>query len=120
MIVPPLPNKPKLDDVYLNTQELLFNHNAFTTNLLYDEQYQKECWFLEQYLHAMLNHPTFGKDPFWNRFLMINEQPPKIKLKKNSNLLISLFAGSDNQESMFATSKPNRMMHRDCDDYFQR
>lgn len=120
LIVPPLPNKPKLDDIYLTTQELLFNRNAFLTNLLYDEQYQKECWMLEQYLHAMLNHSTFGKDPFWDRFLMINEQPPKIKLKKNSNLLSSLFAGSDSQESMFATSKPNRMMHRDCDDYFQR
>lgn len=71
LIVPPLIGKPNLDDIYLTTQEVLFNRNALLTNLLYDEQWQKECWFLEQYLHAMLNHSTFGKDTFWSRFLMI-------------------------------------------------
>ena len=106
LIVPPLPNKPNLDDIYLTTQEVLFNRNAFLTNLLFDEQYQKECWFLEQYLHAMIVHPTFGKDSFWHRFLMVDESPPKIKLKKNGNLFTSLFT-NDNQEasSLFATSK---------------
>lgn len=104
----------------MTTHELLFNRNAFLNNLFYDEQYQKECWFLEQFLHSALNHPTFGKDPFWHRFLMINEPPPKIKLqKKNTNLFASLFSSGD-QETLFTSSKQNRMTHRDCDDFFQR
>lgn len=132
LIVPPLPEKPELDQILENQQ--LASSIVVVENLLYHPNYQKDCWQLEQYLKYMLAHPTFGRDVFWQKFLLSIESPPKIKLKKTVGLLGSWFgtsgalsgvagvgpSGESIESSTANASNRVKAMHRDCDDFFQR
>lgn len=74
-----------------------------------------------RFINFVFNIHFTGKDPFWQRFLMVQEAPPKIKLKRNGNLFTSLFS-SDSQDLMASSSKnpPTKIAHPDCDDWFGR
>ena len=138
LVVPPLPERPQLDQI-LEVQRQA-SSIIVIEHLLYHPNYQKDCWQLEQYLKYMLLHPTFGKDQFWQRFLLTLEAPPKIKLKKTSGLLGSLFgamggsstgssvsgvggvglSGESIEPSTANVSNRVKAMHRDCDEFFQK
>jgi hypothetical protein len=131
LIVPPLPEKPELDQILENQQ--LASSIVVVENLLYHSNYQKDCWQLEQYLKYMIAHPIFGRDVFWQKFLLAIESPPKIKLKKSGGLLGSWFgsspttsgvagvgpAGESIESSTANASNRVKAMHRDCDEFFQ-
>ncbi|XP_014678582.1 PREDICTED: uncharacterized protein LOC106818381, partial [Priapulus caudatus] len=106
IIVPPLPPKPGANAASAETRSRKQLGSA--TKTLVGDEFYRDCRMLEKYLRLLINHPTFGKNPALEKFLMQKEPPTRARVKKG--MFSKLSSAVENRKSS----------HPDCDEFFQK
>lgn len=107
VIVPPLHIKPHVT-AHATENKSKKQLGTKTKSMLGDE-FTKDCRSLEKYIQLLLVHPVFAKDKNLRKFLIDEELPARVKVKKGILNSLSKTVGEVRFHS-----------HRDIDDEFQK
>jgi sorting nexin-5/6/32 len=108
LIVPPLPLRPAIEPELAHKKSK--KQLGADSKTVIGDEFNKDCWLLQNYLRLMTKHPVFGSNNAIDSFLTEREPLPRPKLKKGVGFITKITDSFDNW----------KYTHKDCDEFFQK